>query len=276
MGAKLIISVGFEKFSYTTCIAGTFCILLCENSVTKCLLGLKFCYNYLHIRYSKTMKYIKIHKEGRLILLSLLFVLFVGNVFIYLRFPTLTIAITTVVSGAVMLFFAYFFRDPTRVVEIDDPGLVIAPADGTIVAVESTDELEYFGDRRMQVSIFMSVFNVHANWYPVAGMVLKAVHHNGRHIGAYLPKSSHENERSTVVIETKAKTQILLRQIAGALARRIVTYAHEGKECHLNEQLGFIKFGSRVDLFLPMDTEIFVKVGDKTTGNETIIARLNE
>jgi phosphatidylserine decarboxylase len=122
----------------------------------------------------------------------------------------------------------------------------------------------------------MSVLNVHANWYPIQGKVLKTAHHNGRHMAAYLPKSSHENERSTVVIESKEGTQILLRQIAGALARRIVTYAHIGKLCHLNEQLGFIKFGSRVDLFFPLDTEIFVEVGDKTTGNETIIARLNE
>jgi len=138
------------------------------------------------------------------------------------------------------------------------------------------DELEYFGEKRIQVSIFMSVFNVHANWYPVRGKVLKSVHHSGRHMAAFLPKSSTENERSTVVIETPSKTQILVRQIAGALARRIVTYAHAGKECHLNEHLGFIKFGSRVDLYFPMDTEIFVQVGDSTTGNETIIARLNE
>ena len=222
------------------------------------------------------MRYIKIHKEGRLILLSLLFILFVLNLFIYLRFPHLALAITTSVSAAVLCFFAYFFRNPTRVVEIDDPGLVVAPADGTIVVVEPTEESEYFGDKRIQVSIFMSDFNVHANWYPVAGTVLKGVHHDSRHIGAYLPKSSHENERSTVVIKTHAGTEILLRQIAGALARRIVTYAHAGKACHLNEHLGFIKFGSRVDLFLPMDTEIFVQTGDKTTGNETIIARLNE
>lgn len=222
------------------------------------------------------MRYIKIHKEGRLILISLLFVLFVINLFIYLRFPTFPLAITTILSAMVLVFFGYFFRNPSRRIKIDDSGLLVAPADGTVVVIEPTDELEYFGDRRIQVSIFMSVFNVHANWYPLQGKVIKAVHHNGRHLAAYLPKSSHENERSTVVIESEAKTQILVRQIAGALARRIVTYAHPGKTCHLNEQLGFIKFGSRVDLFLPLDTEIFVQVGDKTIGNETIIARLNE
>ena len=122
----------------------------------------------------------------------------------------------------------------------------------------------------------MSVFNVHANWYPVKGTIIKSVHHSGRHMAAFLPKSSSENERSTVVIESEGGTQILVRQIAGALARRIVTYAHPGKNCHLNEHLGFIKFGSRVDLYFPLDTEIFVTVGESMTGNETIIARLNE
>lgn len=222
------------------------------------------------------MKYIKIHKEGRLILLMLLFILFSINIFIYLRFPNFLFALTTIVSGGIMVFLTYFFRNPTRVVEIDDPSLIVAPADGTIVAVEEVEEHEYFGDKRLQISIFMSVFDVHANWYPVAGKVLMAKHHKGRHVAAYLPKSSHENERSTVVIETEAKTQILLRQIAGALARRIVTYAHAGRPCHLNEHLGFIKFGSRVDLFLPIDSEVYVQVGEETTGNETILARLNE
>jgi phosphatidylserine decarboxylase len=222
------------------------------------------------------MRYIKIHKEGRFILGSLLLILFVLNLFIYMKFPLGILAANIIISALLLLFFAYFFRNPSRKIYIDDPSLVVAPADGTIVVVEPVEELEYFGDKRLQVSIFMSVFNVHANWYPVKGTVLKSVHHSGRHMAAFLPKSSTENERSTVVIETPMKTQILLRQIAGALARRIVTYAHAGKECHLNEQLGFIKFGSRVDIFFPLDTEIFVQVGDSTTGNETIIARLNE
>ena len=222
------------------------------------------------------MKHLKIHKEGRLILTILLFILFAINMVVYLRFPSILLAITTLISGGIMVFVTYFFRNPSRIVEIDDPGLIVAPADGTVVVVEEVEEHEYFGDRRIQVSIFMSVFNVHANWYPVAGHVLVSKHHKGRHMAAYLPKSSHENERSTIVIETPAKSQILLRQIAGALARRIVTYARPGKACHLNEHLGFIKFGSRVDMFLPLDTEIYVNVGEETTGNETIIARLNE
>ena len=222
------------------------------------------------------MKYIKIHKEGRLILGSLLFILLMLNFYVYTQYTSAALAVNIVLSASLLFFFAYFFRNPPRKVKIDDPSLVVAPADGTVVVVEPVDELEYFGDKRMQVSIFMSVLNVHANWYPVKGTVLKSVHHSGRHMVAFLPKSSTENERSTVVIETPSKTQILVRQIAGALARRIVTYAHVGKECNLNEHIGFIKFGSRVDMYLPMDTEIFVKVGDSMVGNETIVARLIE
>ena len=222
------------------------------------------------------MRYIKIHKEGRLILGSLALILLLLNLYIYTKVPISALIVNIVISALLLFFFAYFFRNPPRKVYLDDPSLVIAPADGTIVVVEPTDEMEYFGDRRIQVSIFMSVFNVHANWYPIKGTIIKSVHHSGRHMAAFLPKSSSENERSTVVIESDGKTQILVRQIAGALARRIVTYAHAGKNCHLNEHLGFIKFGSRVDLFLPLDTEIFVQVGETTTGNETIIARLNE
>jgi phosphatidylserine decarboxylase len=222
------------------------------------------------------MRYIKIHKEGRLILGLLALILLLLNLYIYTKYPLGPLIVNIVISALLLFFFAYFFRNPPRKVYLDDASLVIAPADGTIVVVEPTEELEYFGDRRIQVSIFMSVFNVHANWYPVKGSILKSVHHSGRHMAAFLPKSSSENERSTVVIESEAGTQILVRQIAGALARRIVTYAHPGKKCHLNEHLGFIKFGSRVDLYFPLDTEIFVTVGESTTGNETIIARLNE
>ena len=211
-----------------------------------------------------------------MILGSLALILLLLNLYIYTHFFGVVSVINIIISALLLFFFAYFFRNPPRKLYIDDPSLVVAPADGTIVVVEPTDELEYFGDKRIQVSIFMSVFNVHANWYPVKGTVIKSVHHSGRHMAAFLPKSSTENERSTVVIESEGKTQILVRQIAGALARRIVTYAHTGKKCHLNEHIGFIKFGSRVDLYFPLDTEIFVTVGESTTGNETIIARLNE
>ena len=142
--------------------------------------------------------------------------------------------------------------------------------------IEPTEEHEYFHEKRLQVSIFMSPFNVHANWYPVEGTVLVSEHQNGRHQGAWLPKSSTENERSLVVIETASKTQLAVRQIAGAMARRIVTYAKAGHRAQRNEHLGFIKFGSRVDLYLPLDTEIYVSMGEAVTGNETIIGRLNK
>jgi phosphatidylserine decarboxylase len=185
-------------------------------------------------------------------------------------------AITLVLSAALLVFVTYFFRNPTRIVEVSDENLLIAPADGRVVVVEPTMENEYFHERRLQVSIFMSPFNVHANWYPVEGKVLVSEHQDGRHQGAWLPKSSTENERSLVVIETPNRIQIAVRQIAGAMARRIVTYAKAGKQCHRNEHLGFIKLGSRVDLYLPVGTEIFVEIGESVRGNETIIGRLPE
>jgi phosphatidylserine decarboxylase len=219
---------------------------------------------------------IKIHKEGRWILLGVFVTLLAINLLVYLEFSQLIWILNVLLSVMTFMFFTYFFRNPNRPGDIDDPSLIIAPADGTVVVVEPTVEHEYFKDKRIQISIFMSVFNVHANWYPIAGTVKYAQHHNGRYLAAYLPKSSTENERTSVVIETPMKTQILVRQIAGLLARRIVTYATPKKACHLNEHLGFIKFGSRVDIFLPLDAEVYVTHGEKTVGNETIIARLNE
>ena len=221
------------------------------------------------------MRYVRIHKEGRLILGTLALILLFLNLYIYTHFTFGILPIINIVISALLLFFfAYFFRNPPRKAYIDDPSMVVAPADGTVVVVEPTDELEYFGDRRIQVSIFMSVFNVHANWYPIKGTVIKSVHHSGRHMAAFLPKSSTENERSTVVIESEGKTQILVRQIAGALARRIVTYAHPGKKSHINEHLGFIKFGSRVDLLLPLGTKLDISVNQLVVGKQTIIGHL--
>jgi phosphatidylserine decarboxylase len=184
-------------------------------------------------------------------------------------------AITLLLSAALLVFVTYFFRNPKRIIEVKDPNLLVCPADGRVVVVEPTVENEYFHDKRLQVSIFMSPFNVHANWYPIEGTVLVSEHQDGSHKGAWLPKSSTENERSLVVIETPNKVQLAVRQIAGAMARRIVTYAKAGSQSHRNEHFGFIKFGSRVDLYLPLDTEIFVQVGEKVTGNETIIGRIN-
>jgi phosphatidylserine decarboxylase len=179
-----------------------------------------------------------------------------------------------VVSAVLFLIVLNFFRSPYRRFPFDSEGLVIAPADGTIVAIEEVMENQYFHDKRIQVSIFMSVFNVHANWFPVNGTVRYVSHQDGRFLAAYRPKSSTENERSTIVIRTDYGVEVLTRQIAGAMARRIVTYAKEGEYCEVNEQMGFIKFGSRVDTFLPLGTKILVEMDQKVTGNQTPIARL--
>ena len=143
-----------------------------------------------------------------------------------------------------------------------------------IVVVEEVDENRYFHDRRIMVSIFMSLWNVHANWFPVDGHVKFVKHFNGNFHKAWLPKASEENEHADVMITTPDGVDILCRQIAGAVARRIVTYAKEGEDCYIDEHLGFIKLGSRVDIYLPLDSEILVKLGDTTTGGITPIARL--
>ncbi|MCK9180272.1 MAG: phosphatidylserine decarboxylase family protein [Bacteroides sp.] len=223
----------------------------------------------------KKIKNTKIHREGVSILIGSL-LLFIGiTLLLYLGFETkIPFYIALVVLTPVYLVMLNFFRCPERYYEGETEKLVIAPADGTIVVVEEVDENEYFKDRRLMISIFMSVFNVHANWYPVNGVVKKVQHHRGRFHQAWLPKSSTENERSTIVIETPDGEEVLVRQIAGALARRIVTYAEEDTTCHINEHMGFIKFGSRVDVYLPLGTEVMTKIDDKTTGNQTVIAKL--
>lgn len=223
----------------------------------------------------KKKRHHRIHREGRGIIVTLTFLIFAINVPIYLYMSNWIFAITLLLSAALLVFVTYFFRNPIRILEVSDPNLLIAPADGRVVVIEPTTENEYFHDRRLQVSIFMSPFNVHANWYPIEGKVLVSEHQDGYHKGAWLPKSSTENERSLVVIETSSKVQIAVRQIAGAMARRIVTYAKAGGQSHRNEHFGFIKFGSRVDMYLPLDTEIFVSIGEQVTGNETIIGRIN-
>ena len=178
------------------------------------------------------------------------------------------------ISIVVYAIVVNFFRCPIRRFEGETENLVVAPADGKVVVVEEVEENEYFHDRRKMVSVFMSLTNVHANWYPVDGFVKKVEHQNGNFHKAWLPKASMENERSTVVIETPDGREVLVRQIAGAVARRIVTYAKVDEECYIDEHMGFIKFGSRVDVYLPLDTEICVAVGQRTTGNQTIIGHL--
>ena len=222
------------------------------------------------------MKRLRIHREGRNLIIGVVLLLFLINVPVFIIYSEQRwiFAITLVLTALLLVFVTYFFRNPVRVLEVDDPNFLIAPADGQVVVIEPTEENEYFHDQRLQVSIFMSPFNVHANWYPIEGTIIESSHQKGRHKGAWLPKSSTENERSLVVIETDSKVRLAVRQIAGAMARRIVTYAKAGKRCHRNTHLGFIKLGSRVDMYLPLDTEMFVQVGDLVRGNETIVARL--
>lgn len=217
---------------------------------------------------------IRIHREGKNMLLVLLFMLIIVNGLLFYIFLTPTVPIiVAVLSIGLFIFFTYFFRISNRILVADDT-YVVAPADGKIVVIEPVMENDLLKEKRIQVSIFMSVFDIHANWYPISGTVKHVSHQNGRKLAAYLPKSSSENERSSIIIESINKQTILVRQIAGALARRIVTYAKVGDKCTLNSQLGFIKFGSRVDMFLPLDAEILVDLHEETVGNETLIAKL--
>lgn len=227
----------------------------------------------------KKKRHHRIHREGRKIILTVTFLIFAINVLVYLWISQSQmqwiLAISVLLSAVLLVFVTYFFRNPVRILEVQDPNFLIAPADGRVVVVEPTIENEYFHEKRLQVSIFMSPLNVHANWYPIEGTVIASEHQDGSHKGAWLPKSSTENERSLVVIETHNNALVAVRQIAGAMARRIVTYSKVGSKAHRNEHFGFIKFGSRVDLYLPLDTEIFVTVGEHVKGNETILGRIN-
>ncbi len=218
----------------------------------------------------------KVHHEGRGVLTTYLIILVLLNGALWYFFHHHILSYTIgAISLVLFLIVLNFYRSPYRQFKGDPDGTVVASADGKIVAIEEVYEGEYFKDKRIIVSIFMSPFNVHANWYPINGKVLISQHHDGRFMAAYLPKSSTENERSTVVMETEdGKHQLLLRQVAGAMARRIVTYAQVGDTGHIDEHLGFIKLGSRVDVYLPLGSEILVEMDQKVTGNQTIIAKL--
>lgn len=218
---------------------------------------------------------VKIHHEGTNILLLLFLLVAVVNVPLWLWVRPLTVAIvSTAIWGVLYLLVVNFFRSPRRRFRGDPLRAVVSSADGKVVAVEEVYEPEYLKRRCIQVSVFMSIFNVHANWFPVEGEVVYTKHHKGRFLAAYLPKSSTENERSSVVIRTHDGQEILMRQIAGAMARRIVTYAHPGIEARIEDHMGFIKFGSRIDLYLPVGSEIYVAIGDKTIGGVTQVALL--
>lgn len=220
---------------------------------------------------------VKIHREGTNILIILLAVLLLVNAPLWIwLIDYIWIPITMLVASTIFyLLVVNFFRSPHRNFLGNTENVVVASADGKVVALEEVYEPEYLKCNCIQLSVFMSPMNVHANWFPVDGEVVYYKHHPGRFMAAYLPKSSTENERSTVVIRTKDGQLVLMRQVAGAMARRIVTYARPGDEASIEDHMGFIKFGSRVDLYLPTSTTIEVKLGDKTIGGITEIGRLN-
>ncbi len=228
-------------------------------------------------RRIKKLKKIRIHREGTdTLLFSLAAVAVVAVALWHFFGPALPFWLFVAVFGAAWAVVLNFYRCPIRYYNGETERIVVAPADGKVVVIEEVDEDTYFHDRRIMVSIFMSLFNVHANWFPVDGKVKFVHHQDGNYHKAWLPKASEENERADVMITTPEGEDILCRQIAGAMARRIVTYAKEGEECYIDEHLGFIKLGSRVDVYLPLGTEVCVKMGQSTTGDQTVIAKLKQ
>ena len=223
----------------------------------------------------RKIKQTRLHREGvDTLFFGMLFIVVVSMLLLHIFESKIPFYVFITIFGIVYLIILNFFRCPKRFFNEETDKIVVAPADGKVVVVEEVEENEYFHDRRMMVSIFMSLFNVHANWFPVDGKVMFVEHFNGNFHKAWLPKASSENEHADVMIETPEGHQILCRQIAGAMARRIVTYAKTGEECFIDQHLGFIKFGSRVDIYLPLGSEICVKMGQATTGDQTVIAKL--
>lgn len=219
---------------------------------------------------------VKIHREGQNIIFVLLLILLAINIpaylFMELKWIPITLIVISVITFALVM---NFFRLPQRHFKGDSDGVVVSSVDGKVVALEEVYEGEYLHKNVIQLSVFMSVFNVHANWVPLKGRVKYVKHHAGRFLAAYLPKSSTDNERSAIVIQSEKNGEdVLVRQIAGAIARRIVTYVDPDEDVDISDFIGFIKFGSRVDIYLPLDSEILVKLGDKTTGGITPVARL--
>lgn len=216
-----------------------------------------------------------IHKEGRVLLFWLLFILAAVNIGLHQIISDQETLLNVVMLGSIVVYLLIlqFFRNP-RIVIPNDPQLVYAPADGKVVVVEKTMEEEYLKEERMQVSIFMSPINIHVNRSPISGIVKYFKYHPGKYLVAWHPKSSTENERTSIVVEQPNGLQLMIRQIAGAMARRIKWYIKEGDPMIQGREFGFIKFGSRVDVFLPLDAEILVGVNDNTKAGMTPLARL--
>ena len=218
-----------------------------------------------------------IHKEGYTTIALSLLIIFILNAVIDYRYADITWLRWSayIFSIALFLIVLQFFRNPGRAFHSGD-NLVICPADGKVVVIEETEEGEYFKDKRLQVSIFMSPVNVHINRNPISGVVKFFKYHPGKYLAAWNPKSSTENERTTVVVEHENGTPVLFRQIAGALARRIVWYIKEGDVVEQSKEFGFIKFGSRVDIFLPLGTKVNLELNQVVKGGITVLAELSE
>jgi phosphatidylserine decarboxylase len=218
---------------------------------------------------------VTVHREGHIVLFVLLIVLFALNWGIFYFFPQNILAQNSIILVSVIfyLLILQFFRNPVFNITQNSKH-VLAPADGKVVVIEETLEAEYFHEKRKQISIFMSPVNVHVNRMPVSGLISFFKYHPGKYLVAWHPKSSLENERTTIAVKMSDGVEILFRQIAGALARRIKWYVKEGVTLEQGQEFGFIKFGSRVDIFLPINAKVTVKIGDITKGGRTIIAEL--
>lgn len=214
-----------------------------------------------------------LHKEGKATVIATILLFFVVNGLAFYLLPHAAAQIVLILTLVPLCMTINFYRKPARR-KVKVEGAVVAPCDGKVVTIEETYEPEVLKCDALQVSIFMSPFNVHVNWFPVGGEVEYYRHHDGNKKAAYLPKSSTENERSSVLIRTKGGQKVLVRQVAGAMARRVVTYAKEGEVVGQSEEMGFIKLGSRVDLYLPIGTTVDVKLKDETTGSQTVIGWL--
>ncbi len=215
-----------------------------------------------------------IHKEGRVLLIVLLVVFAIAD-YLAITYIQMVLIQQLVIATTVVLYLLVlqFFRNPSITVNTGDK-YVLAPADGKVVVIEDTEETEYLNEKRKQVSIFMSPVNVHVNRNPISGIVKYFKYHPGKYLVAWHPKSSTDNERTTIVYQPKQGPEILIRQIAGAMARRIKWYLDEGQAVEQGQEFGFIKFGSRVDLYLPLDATIKVNIGDKTKAGRTVVAEL--
>jgi len=213
------------------------------------------------------------HKEGHVIVILSFIIVAIINLFtnIFIVNPLIS-KIIGIFTITILILILQFFRNPKRVTQIND-SLIISPVDGKVVIVEKVYEKEYFKKNRIQISVFMSPINVHVTRYPISGIIKFSKYHPGKYLVAWHPKSSTLNERTTIVVENKTFGEILYRQIAGAVAKRIVNYAKIGENAIQGNDAGFIKFGSRVDVFLPIDSNIVVKVGDKVKGGIDIIGK---